>query len=288
MRRNIIAVILFFVVTLSLPALAADNFIYGVQIFNRPIDWYWGNFTTKAAGVSVVRKLAELAADAGFDIARGGPEFSNMYSQQTRDSEREIWGLKELLPILAENNLMLDWVISGSNPDIGMSNPPSLDMWRQLTGIGAGIVASSTRQPTVLYEIWNEPDLPGAYWQGTCAYYYDTFFPAAYSSIHQADTDAQLINGGLVLGNTASDARDYLSRAITALNNGTISMLAMHSHDTLDRGVLASSHFSRNFKGIGLLLQRNQVFAGSNFSLKFLLQFFISLDVVSEAVAFYA
>ena len=60
------------------------------------------------------------------------------------------------------------------------------------------------------------------------------FFPAASNSIRQNDSDAKIINGGLVLGNSASDSTDYMTRAVKLLENGTISMLAIHAHDTLD------------------------------------------------------
>ena len=145
-----------------------------------------------------------------------------------------MWGLRALLPMLAERGLKLDWVISGVDYNVGMTNPPALNDWGTITGEGAKIVASMPNQPQVFYEIWNEPDLPGLYWNGTLTQYYNSYFPAAYRALRANDPNAKILNGGLVLGNTSSGARDYLSNAAALLSSGNISMLAMHSHHTLD------------------------------------------------------
>ena len=235
MRRRFLAmfILLFFMFTSQV--FAEDNFLYGIQIFNRPIDWYWYVFNqSKEQGIAVVRGMVNLAADAGYDIVRGGPEFHNMLRQNDDDGEQTIWGLEALLPLLAEKGLMLDWPITGTGK-IGITNPPDISDWKRLTGIGARIVSARTNQPEVIYEIWNEPDLKGEeqFWDGTCGQYYD-YFNEAYNAIRREDTDAKIINGGLVLGNTASEAGEYLRRSVELLRNGKIHMLAIHSHALLD------------------------------------------------------
>ena len=185
-RRHILKNFFIFLIILAstlLTVLSAnaddDKFLYGIQIFNYPIDWDGGQYSV------LVQEMINRAADIGFDIVRGGSQFNNMYSQVNSDAEKDMWGLKKLLTMLKAKNLKLDWVITGVDYSIGMTNPPNLNDWQELTGMGANIVASIPNQPDVIYEIWNEPDCKdgngnGIYWNGTCDYYYDTFFSGCF------------------------------------------------------------------------------------------------------------
>lgn len=244
-----LAALLYLLVVLPSNVYADDNFIYGVQIFNRPIDWYWDSYNqSKEAGTEAVRQIISYAAELNADLVRGGLQYSNMYSQLKIDGEHDMWGLRLLLPLLAEKNLILDWVISGTDSNLGMANPPDFNEWQELISYGAGIVSSAKNQPEVIYEIWNEPDLPGLYWNGTCEDYYDKYLTSAVSVIRQADNNAEIINGGLVLGNTEGEAEEYMQRAASALRNGQISMLAIHAHDPFYKFMELMGN--ENFSGI--------------------------------------
>lgn len=239
----LLTALLYLLIVISSNVYADDNFIYGVQIFNRPIDWYWDSYNhSKEAGTEAVKQMISYAAELNADLVRGGLQYSNMYSQLKRDGEKDMWGLKLLLPLLAEKNLMLDWVISGTDSNLGMTNPPDINEWQELISYGARSVSSEGYQSKVIYEIWNEPDLPGLYWNGSCEDYYDKYLPSALSSIKGVYSGANIINGGLLLDrsdsnseNEALERREYLRRAVAELNAGNISMLAVHSHNSFYR-----------------------------------------------------
>ena len=237
MRRKFLSAFLFLLlISFSVQAFAEDDFLYGVQIFNWPIDW---NPASEKSGWHDVETMIGHAADIGFNIIRGGTQHNSIYTQVEKNGEHYIWGMKDaLLPMLAEKNMLLDWVIVGSDSvNTGFTNPLEPADWQKYFRLAAQTVASMPNQPEVIYEIWNEPDLPGVYWLGsyaTLANYYNTLLPGASQAIKSVNSSARIINGGIILGRDYPESEAYLQNAIAKLNAGEISMLAIHSHRPLD------------------------------------------------------
>lgn len=248
MKRSaaFITVILAFMTLTHQTLHAKDKFLYGVQIFNRPIDWT-SPFDTSAqsAGTERVRKLLDYAASLDVDLVRGGTTFDNISNHAGENNNAGVLrGMNSLLPMLAQRGLILDWVLNGtaerdadysaispSRPDTGTYTiPPRLSSWAGLLGTAARTAVN--HNANVLYEVWNEPDLnTGEFWRGTREHYYNDLLPEAVRAIHAVNPNARILNGGLVLGRSDTEAREYLSSAINELKAGRISMLALHAHD---------------------------------------------------------
>ena len=223
----LLTTLLYLLIVISSNVYADDNFIYGVQIFNRPIDWKNDN--------EGFRKLLVYADDLGVNLIRGGTTADNV-SDHINSHNGVLVGMNSLLPMLEEYDMTLNWVLVGTakgdcdNSAIVKTGedwqiPPLTENWKNIIKLSAQTVR--THNVNVIYEIWNEPD--HTFWRGTISRYWDSLFADAVNEIHDNDsTNASIINGGLVLGQGESE---YMTRAINALKAGNISMLAIHAHD---------------------------------------------------------
>ena len=225
---------------------AEDTFLSGVQIFsNRLIDWAYDIGLTREEGVNRSGKVTKLASDAGFVIARGGSQLSEMSYQLRYDGR--MWGMEALLPILKTNNMKLNLVIVGTHkddidpsapltrngPDTAI--PPKPERLREV--VRHVVELARQHDVEVHLEVGNEPDLYNAstgfcYWRSNLARYKE-FVNDVIVAAHAVDPNAKVVNGGLVLGEV--DREGYLAYAIEALKAGQLWALNLHHHGSIEQ-----------------------------------------------------
>lgn len=191
--RKVFLAALALIVIASCAGAEEDNFLYGVQIFSRPFDWT-SPYDAQAQKAEQARllELLKYALSLDVDIIRGGTTYDNMLDHAGENNNAGVFrGMNFLLPVIRDNGLILDWVITGTSQT-------SLNRLNELMTLAGEHVRSSGAN--VIYEIWNEPDLKaGTFWSGTRDYYYSTLLPEASQAIKTADPEAKIMNGGLVL-----------------------------------------------------------------------------------------
>ena len=226
------------------------RFRYGVESYLcRVLDW------EKKHGIPGMSKdqsyttLLGLVKELKVSLVRDGSQFDSIWREPSRKTE--FGTMERFLGDMRSEGIMTDWrIVSTPNwekywpgskawddtADIlypksdPYTYPPIQQLWSDF--IDEIAKKSENYKDGIIYEIWNEPNHSGA-WSGTPERYYDDLLNDAATRIKGIVT-----NGGMVtsIGYVASEDRedDYYKKYRTMLQNGSLALVSIHSHGTID------------------------------------------------------
>ncbi|MDR0653059.1 MAG: hypothetical protein LBG12_07110 [Synergistaceae bacterium] len=229
-------------VRVSVPA---EAFMWGVESHMYRQLWW----PTEKYGVPDMSRedgfdeIIQWIDDLGVDFVRDGGRIIDLMPSEGGLINFEI--MNEIFSQLDAIGVKLNWIVQES-PEWArdLSNghinnytcPPKLSELNEFWPA----IASESAQFNPIIEIWNEPNLRGKdFWSGTSGEYF-TLLRESSASIKAVAPSTMVINGGFVI-----DYRndEYIKNIKRLIEDGTVDMLAIHSHGNLDT---LHENFTRN------------------------------------------
>ncbi|MDR1917151.1 MAG: hypothetical protein LBQ58_11320, partial [Synergistaceae bacterium] len=235
LKRNIMCLlVVLLVVSFSSAASGQEEFMWGVETHFRRL--WWGNeFGVPGKDTEgSYQTLMSLVDELGVTMVRDGNRFVDLMPTSGILSQYSMGYMVNLLDDLKERNIVLDWVmieadkwaqdLSGGHKPDG-SCPPEVEAWCDFLGK----LTQESKQYDIIQELWNEPDRE-KFFSGTTGEYL-TLLEEGSSSIKSVLPSRKVINAGLTIDNPN---KEFYDKFKVFLDNGTIDMVAIHSHGTID------------------------------------------------------
>jgi len=228
--------------------IASDDFFFGVQPYvSRIYNWAGCHVSGQDLETSAVT-LMDTIEYMGINLVRDDCiPWSQM--MPTANSEMNYTVQDKVVDHVTTRGIKLNWIVGTTppwavkeeyktvyDPSIFWTVCPEKEYWDEfITNISERYASNEN----ILFEIWNEPDIPN-FFNGTTEEYLELLESAA-TIIRAENPNAYVYSGGLAFGKSETFYKPYFEKYKQLIDAGLLETVAVHNHQ-----IFKSSGFISN------------------------------------------